>query len=195
MVYGLSTRSWQNPQLPAGIFVWSRMETHDMTIQLFEAAQAETCVLLTGCTCARSVAFRIHDLSSQHAGRFVAVDCSGTEQEIEEQLFQRLTGPEQPRVSTLFVEEVGKLNLAQQRRLVEALDRPMSGGSYAWTRVIACSSEWLLDRVLTGTFDDRLFYRLNAIHLHLHEVDEAADHHGEMVEDFIHRHDATQKVS
>jgi DNA-binding NtrC family response regulator len=163
------------------------METHDMTSELFEAAQAGTCVLLTGCTCAKAVAFRIHDLSSQHAGRFVSVDCSGTEQELEEQLFQRLTGPEQPRVSTLFVEEVGKLNLAQQRRLLEALDQPMNGGSYGWTRIIACSSEWLLDRVMTGTFDDRLFYRLNAIHLHLHEpVRAAARTCDGVVEGFIH---------
>ena len=114
------------------------------------------------------MAFRIHDLTSQYAlqcaGRFVTVDCA-TDQELEEQLFEVLTGPEQPRVSTLFVEEVGKLSLAQQRRLLGALDRPMNGGPDRWTRVIACSSESLLDRVSTGTFDDRLFYRLNAIHL------------------------------
>ena len=144
-----------------------------MTTQLFEAAQVETCVLLTGCTCARTVAFRIHDLSSHHAERFESVDCSGTEEELEEELFQRLTCPEQTRVSTLFVEEVGKLSRAQQRRLLEALDQP-NGGSQGWTRVIACSSEALIDRVISGTFDDRLFYRLNTIHLHLYEPDRAS---------------------
>ena len=31
-------------------------------------------------------------------------------------------------------------------------------------RIVASTSVALLDRVMAGTFDDRLFYRLNAIH-------------------------------
>ena len=67
---------------------------------------------------------------------------------------------------TIFLYEVGKLGLSLQARLADALGSGGPGKTRRRLRkrVVASSSVSLLDRVMAGTFDDRLFYRLNAIH-------------------------------
>jgi hypothetical protein len=62
-----------------------------------------------------------------------------------------------------LVHDVERLTPAQQASLMALLERAERRGMT--TRIIATSSVCVYDRVMQGSFDDRLFYRLNAIHV------------------------------
>lgn len=143
---------------------------------VIQAAQTGACVLLTGRPNAKGIALLIHHLSGWRWGPFISVDCGASEQVLERQLFDVLKAGSdwdlgaQPRAQlmqdgTIFLYEIGKLSLAMQTRLADALGSASTGTSRRLRkRVMASTSIPLLDRVNEGTFDDRLFYRLNAIH-------------------------------
>ena len=68
----------------------------------------------------------------------------------------------------MFLREVGKLEPAIQRRLSDqlaALKTEPGDTRRLRRRVISSSSTALETRVEAGTFDARLFYRLNVIHM------------------------------
>jgi DNA-binding NtrC family response regulator len=147
-------------------------------VDVVQAARTSSCVLFTGLPNPEGIAFRIHSLSGWRLGPFVSVDCGASGQTLERQLFDVLSaGEEWNRVAeprpqlaqqgTIFLCEVGKLSLALQTRLSEALDsrRPGEIKRRLRRRVMASTSVSLLDRVQGGTFDECLFYRLNAIHV------------------------------
>ena len=74
--------------------------------------------------------------------------------------------PEYPGGSTVFIEEVGELSSPMQKWLMRLLDRqaePRTGerlfGLIAGTRYD------LIGRIANASFDARLFYRLNVIHI------------------------------
>jgi DNA-binding NtrC family response regulator len=142
------------------------------------AVRSDACVLLTGKDKAvRAVAGRIHSLSGGRQGPFTIVDCGGPEEIVERALFgvPAETGsstPREPRprlaqAGTVLLQDVERLGPHVQSRLADRLvglrGKPMPGSSRC--RLMASTSEPLLPRVLDGTFDDRLFYRLNVIHL------------------------------
>ena len=62
----------------------------------------------------------------------------------------------------LVIREVQALNSAEQAALLRLLDDEEARER---RRIITTSSVCLFDRVGQGTFDARLFYRLNAIHI------------------------------
>ena len=68
---------------------------------------------------------------------------------------------------TLFLDEVGRLSPQLQDRLLETLSVPADprGPRPFRARVMASTSESLIQRALEGTFNDRLLYRLNTIHI------------------------------
>ena len=146
-------------------------------LDVIAAARTSGCVLFTGPPDAKGMALRIHSLSGWRWGPFVSVDCGASERVLDRQLFDRLRGgnerepgpepwPELMQDGTIFLYEVGKLSMSLQARLADALTPHVLAGRRGRVRkrVMASTSEPLLDRVLAGTFDDRLFYRLNAIH-------------------------------
>jgi DNA-binding NtrC family response regulator len=141
-------------------------------LDVIAAARTAGCVLFTGPANAKGIALRIHGLSGGRSGPFVAVDCGASEKALERQLFGVLEAasneghPESKPDGTVFLYEVGKLSLALQARLADALEPsgPASPQRRSRMRVMASTTASLFDRVLAGTFDDRLFYRLNAIH-------------------------------
>jgi DNA-binding NtrC family response regulator len=145
-------------------------------LDVIAAARTAGCVLFTGPANAKAMALRIHNLSGWRWGSFVSVDCGASQSVLERQLFSALRvrqesdwdgepRPELLQDGTIFLYEVGKLSLALQARLADALgDVPRDPQRRSRKRVMASSSVPLLERVLAGTFDERLFYRLNAIH-------------------------------
>jgi DNA-binding NtrC family response regulator len=147
---------------------------------LLRAARVDSSILLTGTTDAAEaerIARHIHGLSGWRWGQFVVVDC-GWPESLLEQLFEILrphpeaviVGEPQPRLlqaGTIFLREIGKLPPSLQVRLADALAGASGsrGRTRSRWRVMASTSESLLERVQSGTFDDRLFYRLNMLHL------------------------------
>jgi hypothetical protein len=75
-----------------------------------------------------------------------------------------------PRI--LLLREVHDLTPRQQARLMEMMDeqRDVEGAP----RIIASSSVSLFDCVRRGSFDERLFYRLNTIHLAMSAAEPAS---------------------
>jgi DNA-binding NtrC family response regulator len=137
----------------------------DLDLEVIGLASSDVCILLTGpSNAAMELARRIHGKGRGRPGRFRAVNCGWPESLLDEQLFHAL----RPGSSgTLFLEEVGRLSPPLQERLLEALegrDDPR-GPAPPRARVMACSSEPLFQRALEGRFNERLLYRLNAIHL------------------------------
>ena len=65
----------------------------------------------------------------------------------------------------LWVGEVHALKRRDQVALMKLLAYPSTGRGGDVPRIVASSSVDLRDRVATGRFDARLFYRLNIIHI------------------------------
>jgi Nif-specific regulatory protein len=140
--------------------------------EIARAALTDACILLTGSGPVRRLAERIHSESGWKWGAFQVVDCGATEEVLETELFRVLEFDLWPSISdlpaarllqpgTLFLEEVGRLSSTAQTRLRDLLAAARSSRSRR--RIIASSGVPLLPRVVEGTFDDTLFYRLNVI--------------------------------
>ncbi len=146
-------------------------------VDLLQAVQSDACVLFTGDEgTAEALARRLHALSGWRHGPFIAVDCSLPDAEprllqvldVENPATDGRTWPRLAQAGTVFLREVGKLGPGLQRRLSERLatlkTRP-GAEQRLRRRVISSSSIPLESRVQDGTFDARLFYRLNVIHM------------------------------
>jgi DNA-binding NtrC family response regulator len=121
----------------------------------------------------------IHEASGRSRGPFVVVDCTTLAPSlIESELFGHEKGAftgaatlhkgvfEQAHSGTLFIDEIGDLDLALQAKLLRAIERAevrRVGGS-SWMRVdvriIAATRRDLDKEVQLGRFRDDLFYRL-----------------------------------
>ena len=126
------------------------------------AARSDVPVLITGSDPeeGREIACAIDRQSGSPRGSVEVVDCR------ERGAFSRLLSPEDPHEhSILLLQEVHALSLNEQaevdRRLTELRATRQVGG----IRIIASSSTPLFDRVREGSFDERLYYRLNVIHM------------------------------
>ncbi len=139
------------------------------------AARTDACILLTGLPdAARELAYRLHLSSGWRHGPFTVVDCAASDQGLENRVFDALfasDSPPQPGVlqlrlaqaGTVLLQEINCLPLGTQRRLARKLSEILPGPQQSRRRLIASSSEPLFDRVMKGTFDDSLFYRLNVM--------------------------------
>lgn len=139
------------------------------------AARTDACILLTGLPdAARELAYRFHLSSGWRHGPFNVIDCAASDPDLEARVFDALfpsDTPAQPGVmqlrlvqaGTVLLQEINCLPLATQRRLARRLPDLLPGPHRSRRRLIASSSEPLFERVLNGTFDDSLFYRLNVM--------------------------------
>ena len=140
------------------------MTGEGLDLEVLGGAAADVCILFTATSSVKELARRVHVLGRGRPGRFKAFNCGWPESLLEELLTNAL----RPGSSgTVFLEEVDRLSLGFQQRLLEILDVPTPAGSSRKTRarVMASTSEPLVQRVVEGTFNQRLLYRLNAIHV------------------------------
>ncbi len=149
---------------------------------LAAAVRSDACVLLTGKKDAvESAAYLIHSLSGWRRGPFTVVDCGWPEAVVESMVFGPAPDAEPPvpaepyprmaQAGTILLRDVGRLGPAMQSKLADLplhLREPRRPRQPR-RRLMASTSEPLLPRVLDGTFNDRLFYRLNVIHLRVPE--------------------------
>jgi hypothetical protein len=66
---------------------------------------------------------------------------------------------------TFLIPEVHMLSEVEQEAMMKLLETRPTRPPAEMPRLIVTSSVSLFDRVLQGTFDDRLFHRLNVIHI------------------------------
>ena len=152
------------------------------------ANQRETTVLITGESGAgKEVASRyLHDLSVKGASPFVAVDCAALPATlIESILFGHEKGAftgadrmqpgafEEARDGTIFLDEVGDMDLALQARLLRVLERRVFQrvGSVrehpVKARIVAATNRDLSEAVKAGHFRFDLYQRLSVFPVHL----------------------------
>jgi DNA-binding NtrC family response regulator len=147
-------------------------------VDVMGATRTAACVLLTGGRrAARAVAERIHLESGWSWGPFQVVDCAAGDAALESLLFTPLERDLWPVESdapvlrllqpgTMLLQEVGHLSPRAQAHLRDLLELGACErhGRRSRRRIMASTPEPLLGRVMEGSFDETLFYRLNAIH-------------------------------
>jgi transcriptional regulator with PAS, ATPase and Fis domain len=168
----------------------------------------EVTVLITGesGTGKELVAQVLHQQSNRKNNPFVKINCAALpENLIESELFgyekgaftgafQRKPGKfEIANTGTIFLDEIGEMNLATQVKLLRVLQEGeyvRVGGIQTLrvdTRVIAATNKNLFECIALGTFREDLFYRLNVINIHLPSLRERLADIPELVENFSRR--------
>ena len=150
-------------------------------------ADADTTVLITGETGTGKelVARALHRHGRRGQSPFIAVNCAAIPRELlESELFGHVrgafTGATADRLGafrsadkgTLFLDEVGDMDIAMQAKILRVLqDRVVTpvGGRPATVdvRIVAATHRQLEQRVREGAFREDLLYRLNIVPLHV----------------------------
>lgn len=165
-------------------------------LQMFEAAQSEVPVLISGETGTGKelVARAVHANSRRSGGPFVVVDCGAISPTlIESELFGHIrgafTGAAQNRQGlvvlaeggTLFLDEVGELALDQQkiflRLLQERRFRRLGSTEEEESdfRVVAATNRNLVEMASCGTFRPDLLFRLQGVSVTIPPVSKRGD--------------------
>ena len=153
------------------------------------------------------VARAIHKMSQRAARKLVICNCNlRTPDLVETELFGHLkgsfTGAIEDRVgmfeyangSTLFLDEVGDLDLSTQGRLLRVLEtgEMQRVGSPETIRVdvrVVCATHRdLAAMAKEGTFRDDLYYRLKGVAIHLPDLKDRPDDIPILVDHFIDQH-------
>ena len=161
-----------------------------------KAAPARASVLITGESGVGKelVARAVHEQSDRAKGPFVVVHCAAlSESLIESELFGfekgAFTGAENLHKGrfeladggTIFLDEIGEVNLATQVKLLRVLQEhkfERVGGEKSIevdVRVVAATNRNLEDEVKAGKFREDLFYRLNVVRIEMPALRERMD--------------------
>jgi DNA-binding NtrC family response regulator len=173
------------------------------------AAESPATILITGESGAGKnlVARFIHSRSRPQLAPLVGVNCAGlTEARFESDLFghvnESMTGAcaetrgklQLAHRGTLFLDEVGDMNLRMQGWLLRFLENgeiQAVGSDELQTRVdvrvVAATNRNLDDLVAAGQFREDLLYRLRVIHLHVPPLRERAEDVHALMRHFIAR--------
>ena len=130
------------------------------------------------------IAKAIHNTSDRAKSNFVAMNCAAIpEQLLEDELFGHVKGAftgaqtdrkgrfEQADGGTLFMDEIGDMNLALQAKLLRILQESeferlgSSKTIQVDVRVVAATSADLQSKMADGSFRADLYHRLNVVHL------------------------------
>lgn len=160
------------------------------------AAPARASVLITGESGVGKelVAKAVHEQSDRAKGPFVVVHCAAlSETLIESELFGfekgAFTGAENLHKGrfeladggTIFLDEIGEVNLATQVKLLRVLQEhkfERVGGEKSIevdVRVVAATNRNLEEEVKAGKFREDLFYRLNVVRIEMPSLRERMD--------------------
>jgi len=160
----------------------------DVYENILKAAESNAHVIIYGesGTGKELVAQTIHDLSDRGARRFVTVHCGAIPDNLIESEFfgyqkGAFTGAEQDKPGyldaadggTLFMDEVGELNLTMQVKLLRAIE----GGGYtpiggrevkqADLRIVAATNRNLRNSLEAGRFRKDFYYRIHILPIYL----------------------------
>jgi len=146
-----------------------------LALDIHVAARTRAPVLISAPPdCAENVARAIAAFSSVSKGPDVVVcDCAGGDSPVAAVASARATRGADADQTTLLLREVHELGETDQSEVARVVCAP---GGAEWTnapRIIATTSVSLFDRVRSGRFDARLFYRLNILHIIVNGEDHA----------------------
>jgi DNA-binding NtrC family response regulator len=165
-------------------------------LMISKAAPARASVLITGESGVGKelVARAVHEQSERAKGPFVVVHCAALpENLIESELFGfekgAFTGAENLHKGrfeladggTIFLDEIGEVNLATQVKLLRVLQEhkfERVGGEKSIevdVRVVAATNRNLEDEVEAGRFREDFFYRLNVVRIEMPALRERMD--------------------
>lgn len=171
-------------------------------------ANSDVTVLITGDsgTGKERVATAIHHASARRDGPFVPVNCAALpETLLESELFghekgaftgamtQRKGRFEQAAKGTIFLDEIGEMSPATQKKLLRVLQErtfERVGGNItikADVRIIAATNRDLKQEVAENRFREDLYYRLNVINIHMPPLRDRKEDIPLLVEYFLSR--------
>lgn len=150
------------------------------------------------------IARAIHDASRRSSKPYVVLDCSSIPRDLmESYVFGHEKGSftgavsqhkgafEQANGGTLFMDEIGELDISLQPKLLRVLENrefKRVGGTKTIrsdVRVIAATNRDLRDMVNEGTFREDLYFRLSVITLHLPNLAARRDDIPLLVDTFV----------
>src|SRR6188472_2915092 len=173
---------------------------------LEKVAPSELTCLITGETGTgkEMVARALHNASGRKSKPFVVLDCGSIPRELNEStLFGHEKGSftgavaqhtgcfEQAHGGTIFLDEIGELDLGLQPKLLRVLEQreiKRVGGDRTIkvdVRVLAATNRDLRAMVNAGTFREDLYFRLSVIHVELPPLRERRDDIAELAQHFL----------
>jgi DNA-binding NtrC family response regulator len=183
----------------------------DVLEKVRKVAVRDISVLITGesGTGKELIAQAVHHNSPRRAGRFVAINCAALPQSLlESELFGfrrgAFTGAKEDRQGlleaadggTVFLDEVGNLPMEVQKTLLRFLQERefLRLGDTAPrkvdVRILSATNADLRAATRAGAFREDLFYRLNAVNIHLPPLRERAGDIPLLAAHFIRRQNA-----
>ncbi|CAN5580670.1 sigma-54 dependent transcriptional regulator [soil metagenome] len=190
------------------VMIGSSPEMQSIYKAIGRVAGSEATVLITGETGTGKelVATLLHRRSTYARGPLIKVNCAALpETLLESELFghekgaftsaiaQRKGRFELANKGSIFLDEIGEMTLATQKKLLRVLQErefERVGGSTTIkidTRVIAATNKHLMEEIAEGRFREDLYYRLNIIAIHLPPLRERKEDIPMLVEHFLHR--------
>ena len=150
------------------------------------------------------VAKAIHKNSSRRDHPFVIIDCTSiTTALLESELFghekgsfthaisQKLGLFEVSHTGTIFIDEIGEMELNTQAKLLRAIEthqfRRIGGTKQIEVdvRIIAATNRNLAEEIKKGRFREDLYYRLNVVNIHIPPLRERKDDIPALADHFI----------
>jgi transcriptional regulator with GAF, ATPase, and Fis domain len=184
----------------------SSVRMREIFATLEKVAPSELTVLVTGETGTgkEMIARGIHQASSRKGKPFVVLDCGAIPRDlIESTLFGHEKGSftgavsqhqgcfEQAQGGTIFLDEIGELDINLQPKLLRVLENrelKRVGGDRVIkidVRVVAATNRELRQMVNQGTFREDLYFRLSVIHVELPPLRERKDDVPALAEVFL----------
>jgi two-component system response regulator AtoC len=203
----LSTRVGEKD--PNEILIGNSSAMQEVYKTVGRIAHSDATVLITGETGTGKelIATILHRTSSYSRGPLIKVNCAALpETLLESELFghekgsftgalaQRKGRFELANKGTIFLDEVGELTLATQKKLLRVLQErefERVGGTVTVkvdTRVIAATNKILSQEIEQGRFRQDLYYRLNVISIYLPPLRDRREDIPLLVEHFVDKH-------
>jgi two-component system response regulator AtoC len=206
-VQGLRTQAHERD--PNDFIIGNSVPMQEVYKTVGRVARSDSTVLISGETGTGKelVATVLHRNSSYSGGPLIKVNCAALpETLLESELFghekgsftgalnQRKGRFEMAHKGTIFLDEVGEMTLATQKKLLRVLQErefERVGGTVLVkvdTRVIAATNKNLAHEVREGRFREDLYYRLNVISIFLPPLRDRQDDIPLLVEHFLQKH-------
>lgn len=194
---------------PNDLLIGNSAAMQDVYKTVGKVARSDATVLITGETGTGKelIASILHETSAYSRGPFIKVNCAALpETLLESELFghekgsftgalnQRKGRFEMSNKGSIFLDEIGEMTLATQKKLLRVLQErefERVGGSVSVkidTRVIAATNKVLAQEIEANRFREDLYYRLNVISIILPPLRDRKDDLPLLVEHFLNKH-------